>query len=268
MAATSFGSSPASASAPQRAGRMPDDDDAVRPDEGLLAHKAQRGRDLVRGGAPGRWHNRPRRSRPGPRGTCRRSRHGPGVPEPARQSRAPPATPPARGIPAAAFARDAARSGSRRARSPPAETARRRAGETAPHAPRSSGSGDGTSHCCRRLGSPSAPCAPKPGLRCGGLHAERRQGRPRRKTRLSGCMNWPDAAEGGTYGVANRIPRGESNPAHFFVNRLRGAHRSGDSDNASASSRIRKMPVKAALCPLSVQPGEKLMQKIHRLTDN
>src|SRR5665213_2459820 len=43
---------------------------------------------------------------------------------------------PAGGIRAAAFARDGARSGSRHGRSPPAETAHRRWGETAPHARR------------------------------------------------------------------------------------------------------------------------------------
>ena len=36
-----------------RAGRMADDDDAIRPDEGLLAHKPNRGGNLVRRGAAG-----------------------------------------------------------------------------------------------------------------------------------------------------------------------------------------------------------------------
>ena len=35
-----------------------------------------------------------------------------------------------------------------------------------------------------------------------------------------------------------------------------------------ALPRIGEMPVKAVSCPLSVQPARKLMQKIHRLTDN
>jgi hypothetical protein len=38
---------------PPGAGRMPDHDHAVRPDEGLLAHKARGRRDLVGGGAAG-----------------------------------------------------------------------------------------------------------------------------------------------------------------------------------------------------------------------
>jgi len=35
-----------------------------------------------------------------------------------------------------------------------------------------------------------------------------------------------------------------------------------------ALAHIGEMPVKAALCPFSIQDVKKLMQKIHRLTDN
>jgi len=35
-----------------------------------------------------------------------------------------------------------------------------------------------------------------------------------------------------------------------------------------ALARISEMPVEAALCPFSAQSVKKLMQKIHRLTDN
>ena len=41
-----------------------------------------------------------------------------------------------------------------------------------------------------------------------------------------------------------------------------------DSDNHFALRRTGEVPVQAAPCPLSVQKSEKLMQKIHRLTDN
>ena len=118
------------------AGGVPDDDHAVRPDKGLLAQHSLRLRRSHPRWRVRRAHNRLRRSRPGPPDSVRRWRRGRDVPAPARQSRAPPARPPARGIRAAAFARDAARSASRRVRSPPAETARRRAGETAARAPR------------------------------------------------------------------------------------------------------------------------------------
>jgi hypothetical protein len=57
------------------------------------------------------------------------------VPAPAPRTRARQGTRQARDIPAAAFARDAARSASRRARSGQAGTAHRRAGGIAPHAP-------------------------------------------------------------------------------------------------------------------------------------
>jgi hypothetical protein len=35
-----------------------------------------------------------------------------------------------------------------------------------------------------------------------------------------------------------------------------------------ALARIGEMPVEGALCPFSIQVDKKLMQKIHRLTDN
>jgi hypothetical protein len=96
-------------------------------------------------------------------------------------------------------------------------------------------------------------------------------------------MNWPDAGLGkevlgrfgrkvGWLGKESRIRQqntgGESGPAHFSVIRIPGSVVGYHSEHGFALPRISEMPVKAASCPLSVQRGGKLMQKIHRLTDN
>jgi hypothetical protein len=52
------------------------------------------------------------------------------------------------------------------------------------------------------------------------------------------------------------------------VNGIGGSSRPDDFGDGFALLHIGEVPVKAAPCPLSVQEGEKLMQKIHRLTDN
>ena len=125
-------------------------------------------------------HSRPRRSRPGPRDSRRRSRHGPAAPAPAPRN--PRAT------------RNAAKRAIFRlrhlratqhvlrwshARSAPAGTAPRRAGETTPRERRPVGSGVGTSHCCARFGSPSAPCAPN--ATCASRRARMQQAPSRRR---------------------------------------------------------------------------------------
>jgi hypothetical protein len=61
---------------------------------------------------------------------------------------------------------------------------------------------------------------------------------------------------------------GESGPVHFSVVRLSGNVGGYRFEHGFAPPRIGEMPVNAASCPLSVQPDRKLMQKIHRLTDN
>ncbi|MGH6708318.1 MAG: hypothetical protein ACREEK_05045 [Bradyrhizobium sp.] len=97
-------------------------------------------------------------------------------------------------------------------------------------------------------------------------------------------MNWPDAGFGkegetlgrqpweGNPGKESRIRQqntgGESNPAHFSVIRISGDVLGCHSQHGFALPRSSEMPVKAASCPLSVQSGRKLMQKIHSLTDN
>jgi hypothetical protein len=57
---------------------------------------------------------------------------------------------------------------------------------------------------------------------------------------------------------------GESNPAHFSMNRISPRPRR---ERFAVPGRS-EIPVKAAVCPLSVQLPGKLMQKIHTLTDN
>ena len=61
---------------------------------------------------------------------------------------------------------------------------------------------------------------------------------------------------------------GESNPAHFSVSGIRGARHPGDFWEGFTLPRSSEMPDNTAPCPLSVQKNGKLMQKIHRLTDN
>jgi hypothetical protein len=78
-------------------------------------------------------------------------------------------------------------------------------------------------------------------------------------------MNWPDTGEGGR--ISRHHTAGESDPAHFFVNRFCGGASVDDFVNIGRQH-ILEMTVKAAHCPLSAQPSEKLMHKIHRLTDN
>jgi hypothetical protein len=81
-------------------------------------------------------------------------------------------------------------------------------------------------------------------------------------------MKGPGAAERGEFGFAQQNTGGESNPADFSVIRIY------DSPGPEGFSRVlhclrsAKGRLKAALCPLSVHPDGKLMQKIHRLTDN
>jgi hypothetical protein len=77
-------------------------------------------------------------------------------------------------------------------------------------------------------------------------------------------MNWPEAAEGEETGFANRIPAANQIQRIFP---LTGFY-TGSVRIDFALPRSSKMPVKAASCPLSVQWRRKLMQKIHRLTDN
>jgi hypothetical protein len=77
-------------------------------------------------------------------------------------------------------------------------------------------------------------------------------------------MNLPEL-DGGLGLSRAHHSHGESNPAHFFVNpaapkagfRGRGAQPMAD-----------QLPPEAASCPFSAQRPRKLMQKIHRLTDN
>jgi hypothetical protein len=61
---------------------------------------------------------------------------------------------------------------------------------------------------------------------------------------------------------------GESDSAHFSVIGLLEAFSAIVLSLVLPCSASAKCPVKSASCPLSVQPGGKLMQKIHRLTDN
>jgi hypothetical protein len=82
-------------------------------------------------------------------------------------------------------------------------------------------------------------------------------------------MNWPDAGLGkAALGIRQQNTGGESGPAHFSVIRISGSVLGHHSEHGFARPRISEVPVKAASCPLSVQPDRKLMQKIHRLTDN
>jgi hypothetical protein len=57
---------------------------------------------------------------------------------------------------------------------------------------------------------------------------------------------------------------GESNPAHFSVIRISP---DPDVDDSTVPVSAKDL-LNAALCPLSAHPDDKLMQKIHRLTDN
>jgi len=58
---------------------------------------------------------------------------------------------------------------------------------------------------------------------------------------------------------------GESNPAHFSVNAA--APKAGFHPRGAPPMADRLLP-EAVSCPFSAQRTEKLMQKIHRLTDN
>jgi hypothetical protein len=91
-------------------------------------------------------------------------------------------------------------------------------------------------------------------------------------------MIWPDAGlkreklGKGSLGKENRIRQqntaGESGPAHFSVIWISGSVLRYHSEHGFARPRSSEMPVMAASCPLSAQRAGKLMQKIHRLTDN
>jgi hypothetical protein len=53
-----------------------------------------------------------------------------------------------------------------------------------------------------------------------------------------------------------------------WSHRQRGAAGGMHSASRFGLARISEMPVEAAACPFSIQSAKKLMQKIHRLTDN
>jgi hypothetical protein len=73
---------------------------------------------------------------------------------------------------------------------------------------------------------------------------------------------------GGVTRIRQQNTGGESGPVDFSVIRLPGNVLGYRFEHGFALPRISEIPVNAASCPLSVQPGRKLMQKIHRLTDN
>jgi hypothetical protein len=80
-------------------------------------------------------------------------------------------------------------------------------------------------------------------------------------------MKWPDAAE-----------RGEADSPTEYRPRIKSSafFRDPDFTNAFLTAFEHgfplpgrcETPIMTALCPLSVHPAGKLMQKIHRLTDN
>ena len=197
-----------------------------------------------------------RRSRPGPRDSSRRWRHGRAAPAPARQSRAPPATPPARGIPAAAFARGAARSASRRARSRASGNGPSPGGRNSSACAARGRSGDGTSHCCMRSGSPSAPCAPKRGLRLRAPADEAGQPDQRRKQleRMHRNLDLDRESEATEMDCRQNSRRRIKSGAFFRERRRCEACRSGVAATVrpTACSPARRPP---AVCPLSVQPN-------------
>jgi hypothetical protein len=81
-------------------------------------------------------------------------------------------------------------------------------------------------------------------------------------------MNLPEIYLGWAVGIClsrGHHSHGESNPAHFFVNPA--APKAGFRVRA-AQPMAHELPPEAASCPFSVQGARKLMQKIHRLTDN
>src|SRR5690349_12151020 len=79
-----------------------------------------------------------------------------------------------------------------------------------------SGSGDGTSHCCIRFGSPSMPSGPSRVCAIAAWLVSA-AAMSRAKNALKSCMNSPDGRKGCGSRFVSRIP-GESNPVHFSVN--------------------------------------------------
>jgi hypothetical protein len=74
----------------------------------------------------------------------------------------------------------------------------------------------------------------------------------------------PDGIEPGDSDSPHHTHR-ESNPAHFFA---KPARPKIPPRRGFAQPAISELLPKAPPCPFSVQPGGKLMQEIHRLTDN
>ena len=139
-----------------------------------------------------------------------------------------------------------------------AETVRRRAGETAPRAPRCPDRATAPAIAARDSARLPRLARPKPALRRPRPAVQTAPSTMQSQKRLDGCMNLPDAGERRISGSANRIPHGESNPAHFLVNSdlgrgLRRAWR----HRPNPASRPAKCCLRQPVCPLSVQPGKK-----------
>jgi hypothetical protein len=71
-------------------------------------------------------------------------------------------------------------------------------------------------------------------------------------------MHLPDAGSRDEPRCAEQNTHDESIPEHFSVN-VGGANEPSEQPRDAAATEF---------CPFSVQPPKKLMQKIHRLTDN
>jgi hypothetical protein len=79
-------------------------------------------------------------------------------------------------------------------------------------------------------------------------------------------MDWPDTAERCCEQPTEY--RGRINSSAFFREQDLQKAFGGWLRGSFSCPSPEKMQVKATLCPLSAQQREKLMQKIHRLTDN
>ena len=78
-------------------------------------------------------------------------------------------------------------------------------------------------------------------------------------------MNLPDAGHGTEPDVAEQNTRDESNPAHFSVKPVR---QNAPLGIIRSLQNIPRMPFRRASVLFRYSRPAKLMQKIHRLTDN
>ncbi|MGA9092128.1 MAG: hypothetical protein WB420_23835 [Bradyrhizobium sp.] len=81
-------------------------------------------------------------------------------------------------------------------------------------------------------------------------------------------MNLPDAAAADDFRISEQTTHGESNREHFSGKTIPAKVPGGPATTSQILPTAGQMLPKAPACPVSAQPGKKLMQKIHSLTDN